>query len=124
MITISKELLVNAGYKCWVEFPANEPHLAAKWQKCIYDTDGSRMYFININESLGWNPHQGGGEESHNWWPSIQFDIVVEDSTQSIEVRLIQWFNESGKWSNLSIETMETYIEHFFTTLNGIHYEK
>jgi hypothetical protein len=126
MITISKQLLEEAGYKCWKENPVEEPHICRKWQKCIYNQDGSKRYFININESFGWSQYLYGQDDEslHNFWPSIQFNIEVPNfGFHSIEISLVQWFNESGKYSQITIPVMEQMIEHFFTHLNGKHYD-
>ena len=123
MITISKELLKSAGYKCWLENPEFEPHIVKKWQKRIIDDLGIK-YFININETEGLNPDLNSDEEFHNFWPFIQFDIEVPGfGFQSIQVSLVQWFNESGKFSQITIEKMEELCEQIFQKLNGQYYE-
>jgi hypothetical protein len=127
MITISKQLLEEAGFNCWKENPVEEPHICRKWQKCIYNQDGSKRYFIDINETFGWNRLDGQTDESlHNFWPSIQFDVEIPGSkyeSHSIEISLVQWFNESGRYSEITIPVMEQMIEHFFIHLNGKNYE-
>lgn len=121
MITISKELLVEAGYKCWSENPVTEPHIVRKWQK-VFTDDIGKKYFINVNESFGWHSYF---EDLHNFWPTVQFDVCVnETSYQTISVSLVQWFNESGQYSKLTISEMENYCEHIWSTLGGQYYEK
>lgn len=124
MITISKQLLESAGYKCWSENPEFEPHIVRKWQKRINDEFGLTKYFIDINETKGWNPQLNNGNEFHNFWPSIQFDIEVHGfGLHTIKVSLVQWFNESGQFSKITIEKMEEVCEEIFEKLNGRHYE-
>lgn len=119
LMTISKELLLAAGYKCWKENPINEPHTIRKWQKCVYSEDGhSKKYYIDIDETLGWNPTS----DDHNFWPSVQFDIPIGDTYHNIKIELVQWFNESGKYSGLTIGQMEQEIESMFVKLNGKNY--
>lgn len=123
MITISKELLEQSGYKCWKEYPEQEPHICRKWQKLFSDERGKK-YFININESFGWNPHIESGDEFHNFWPSVQFNIFVPSfGYHSIEVNLVQWFNESGKYTNIDIEMMEMVVDSIWRDLEGQYYE-
>lgn len=124
MITISKELLEKAGYKTWKFNQDREPHIVRKWQKRICDETGKK-YFINIEETSGWNPHINEGEEFHNFWPSVQFNIEVPNfGYQSINIELVQWFNESGRYSRITIEKMEEMIEEIWVNLKGSYYEK
>lgn len=133
MITISKELLESAGYKCWKENPEHEPHIVRKWQKRIMLYDGETFqgeaaktitkYFIDINETHGWNPHLNSGEEFHNFWPSVQFNINVGNAYQSVNIQLVQWFNEAGQHSEITIAEMEEKIDEIFTTLEGHYYD-
>ena len=120
MVTISRSILESNGYKCWKEYP--EPHIVAQYQKCISD-DLGKKYFININETTGWNPALSNDVSKHNFWPSVQFNININDSFHSINIQLVQWFNESGKYSNISIKQMEDKIEEIFISLNGQHYD-
>ena len=114
--TISKDLLLLNGYKCWNENPEG-----GEWQKCIKDAAGGKKYFINIKERLGFN----GEVNMRNWWPSIQFDVEIDvNTTQNIEVSLVQWFNNSGEWSGVTIEQMEEFCQSVWTRLDGQYYEK
>jgi len=122
MITISKELLTEAGYDCWSQNPPQEPHICRKWQKCVYNEDGTKRYFINIDETFGWNPPSQ--ESSNNFWPAIGFKVEVPNfEPQYLNIELVQWFNESGKYSGITIPVMEQMIETFFTQLNGKDYD-
>ena len=125
-ITISAQLLTEHGYKCWSKSGDRScpGHLNGQWQKRITDESGQTKYFININESFGWNPYEQYGERFHNWWPSIQFNIDVPGfGFQSIEISLVQWFNESGQYSQITVPVMEEMIESFFQKLDGKKYD-
>ena len=124
MITISKELLEKAGYKIYNHNVEFEPHIVRKWQKRFDDEIGTK-YFINIDETYGWNPHNDKGEEFHNFWPSVQFDIEVPGyGFNSLNIELVQWFNESGQYSHITIEKMEEIVEEIWSKLKGSYYEK
>lgn len=120
-MTISAEKLIASGYHLWSTNP--DEHTIGRYQKRILDGDSRTKYFININETSGWNPHINTGIEFHNFWPSIQFQILVADTFQSIEIRCIQWFNESGKYSGITIEQMEEYLDEVWHRLGGVYYE-
>lgn len=125
-ITISKEILETHGYNRWTKAGdvSCPEHLNGKWQKAIRDDDGNKRYFINIDESFGWNPREKNGEQFHNWWPSIQFEIEVPGfGFNSIEISFVQWLNESGQYSGITVQTVEEMAEDFFTKLHGKNYE-
>jgi hypothetical protein len=125
-ITISAELLSEHGYNRWSKSgdcscPA---HLNGQWQKRITDQKGETKYFITINESFGWNPNENYGERFHNWWPSIQFNVDVPNfGFHSVEISLVQWFNESGQYSQITIPIMEEMFESFFQKMDGKNYD-
>lgn len=120
-MTISSEKLIAAGYTRWKFTP--DEYTFAQHQKRVTDQDGRTKYFINIDETKGWNPTVNSTDEFHNFWPSIQFQIKIADTFQSIDVRCIQWFNESGKYSGITIEQMEEYLDSVWGRLNGEFYE-
>lgn len=120
-MTITPEKLIASGYTCWKSTP--DEQTVAYWQKRLRNQDGRTKYFININESAGWNPDTNGGPEFRNFWPSVQFAVKVADTFQSIEIDCIQWFNECGKYSKISIEQMEEFLDSVWVRLNGEFYE-
>lgn len=120
-MTISSQKLTASGYTCWKSTP--DEQTVAYWQKRVTDQAGRTKYFINIDETAGWNPTVNSADEFHNFWPSIQFQIKVADTFQSIDVRCIQWFNESGKYTGITIEQMEKYLDSVWVQLNGEFYE-
>jgi len=119
-ITISGDLLLKHGYRI-----SDEPLRVleeARWQKAVVDEYNDVKYFINITEGHAWDPKEKS-KEKHNWWPSVTFDIPVPGKgRQTVKIDLVQWFNESGSHSQITIEEMETMIEQFFTSLNGLLY--
>lgn len=58
-----------------------------------------------------------------SYWPFIQFNIPVKDSFQSIKIELVQWLNEAGKYSQLTIKDIEDACESIWKALNGQYYE-
>lgn len=124
MITISKELLEKSGYKCWkeIENPNNSDGVVRRWQKRFTDVIGIK-YAIDINETMGWQPNNTN-PALNNFWPSVQFYIDVAGKSQSINIELVQWFNESGQWSEITIEKMEEVVEDIWLRLKGEYYEK
>lgn len=120
--TISKSLLTEAGYKCWKEDPTD--HTLRRWQKRILNNEGQTKYFINVDETRGWaNPNLPVEESDHNFWPDMQFEVDVNGKSPSIQISLVQWFNESGQWSGITIQQMEAYCESVWSRLNGKMYE-
>ena len=125
-ITISAELLAEHGYNRWSKSGDRScpEHLNSQWQKRISDEYGKTKYFIDINESFGWNPKENSGERFHNWWPSIQFNVEVPNlGFHSVQISLVQWFNESGQYSQITIPIMEEMIESFFQKMDGKNYD-
>lgn len=115
-MTISKELLEKAGYRCWRENPSE--YYVREYQKRI--EDGNRVaFFINIKEATSFR----GDDKINNFWPSIQFNIGVNGSDQSIHVELVQWFNEGGVYTGITIEEMENECREIWLKLEGKHYE-
>lgn len=86
--TISQQLLLDAGYSMW-----SENH----FQKRVRNESGDTKYFINIEQSSGFN------NQMPMFTPSIQFDVRVGHAQQSIEITLVQWFNDSGLHSQITI---------------------
>ena len=120
-MTISTEKLIASGYNRWSTTP-NE-YTIAQYQKRVLDRDGRTKYFINIRETGGWEWQDDAGTVFNNYWPSIQFQVKIGDTFQSIEVNCVQWFNESGKYSGITIEQMEEYLDSVWVRLNGEFYE-
>jgi len=112
-MTISETILLNFGYNCW-----KTEETRKHWQKRFDDESGVK-YFINIIQSKDWNE---GMED--NYWPSIQFDIPVKDLFQNVSVELVQWLNEAGKYSNLTVQDIEDACESIWKRLDGQYYEK
>lgn len=121
--TITPAQLELAGYKMWKPNHADSESIVGNWQKRVFDVDGRTKYFINIKETFGWGDPNLATQEIHNFWPSIQFSVMVNDTDRSIEISLIQWFNESGQWSGITIEDMEFEIEEFWSKLGGLYYD-
>lgn len=119
--TISKSLLTEAGYKCWKQDPTD--HTLRRWQKRILNDQGQTKYFVNVNETHGWRCPTPTDESDHNFWPEMQFEVDLDGKSPSIQISLVQWFNESGQWSGITIAKMEEYCEQVWKSLNGKMYE-
>lgn len=120
-MTISAEKLIASGYNRW-SITSNE-YTVSQYQKRVLDQDDRTKYFINIRETRGWAWCDDVGTPFNNYWPSIQFEVKIGDTFQSIEVNCVQWFNESGKYSGITIEQMEEYLDSVWVRLNGEFYE-
>lgn len=105
--TISQELLIAAGYTMWSK---------NQFQKRVRDDSGSTKYFINIEQSAGFH------NQMPMFTPSIQFDVWVGDVQESIKITLVQWFNDSGSHSQITISEMEVELDKYWTRLEGLKY--
>lgn len=103
--TISHELLIENGYRNYA---------AGEYQKKVIDDNNKVKYFINIQQLL-----LGG---MYLWWPSVQFDIL--ENNQSISISLIQWLNDSGRYTGITLAEVEEYIENVWVKLNGKYYDE
>lgn len=113
MVTISKELLIAAGYSFNEVSEADEAGTVRTWRKQVL-RDGSQEYMIHIRETRAWNPLT-----LNHFWPSVHFDVQVGKTRQTIKIELIQWFNESGTFSGITIEDMEESIAAMYSLLGG-----
>ena len=126
MITISKDLLLENGYKTYENNFLDKNYYCNSYQKRFKDERGNTKYFINIDESLGFNkPGSVYDESDHNWWPSLNIDMPSLDgeNERHLKIELIQWFNNSGQFSKISIEEMEYFAEFIFHALDSKTYD-
>jgi len=106
METISKEILLDKGYREW------KPN---HYQKLI-SNDSGKKYFINIINTDFSTMQSDLGQ----WWtPSVQ----LETDKGSVNFELVQWFNGSGKYSGRTIEEVEDYFESLFEFHNKPYYD-
>lgn len=120
-ITISPIKLLDAGYKFFKQY-SDEVSTRATWQKQIEDERGIK-YFINIVRTDGFLVGDTEPCDSCFWWPSVQFRIPVGDGFQTIYVELVQWLNNSGQHTGLTIEMIEQQLHEIWTKLSGQYYE-
>jgi len=120
-ITISPTKLLAAGYKFFKHY-SDEVTTRATWQKQIEDERGIK-YFINIVRTDGFLVGDTEPCGSCFWWPSVQFRIPVDDGFQVIYVELVQWLNNSGQDTGLTIEMVEQQLDAIWTRLSGQYYE-
>ena len=113
MVTISKELLIAAGYSFNEVSEADEAGTVRTWRKQVL-RDGSQEYMIHIRETRAWNPLT-----LNHFWPSVAFDVQVGKTRQWIKIDLVQWFNESGRFSRITITEMEESIHTMYSLLDG-----
>lgn len=102
--TISIEHLRNSGYHEWK---------LGHFQKRVENTIGIK-YFIEI-EIIS-IPH--GLSSMTVYGVSMQ---TADDHGNVINVELVQWFNDDGRYSGCTLEDAEAYIERFWE-FNGNHY--
>lgn len=113
MVTISKELLLAAGYKYTENTHDADSDTVRSWRKPII-VGGSQEYVIYIRETRAWNPLT-----LNHFWPLVRFDVQVGKTRQSIKIDLVQWFNESGTFSGITIAEMEESIAAMYSLLGG-----
>lgn len=99
------DILIKHGYVNWE---------SGKYQKKIQDEKGIK-YFINIDHIQITN--------FDGWFPSIQFHIMVNNQPKSIDISLVQWLNDSGKHTGITIKDVEEYMESVWIKLDGLYYE-
>ena len=119
MITITEDLLIEKGYRKFN--PTFEgSSVLANFQKKVYDGSNT-AYFINIKKCIGFNYDD---PTSFTWWPEIQFEVNVPNKGHhSISIELVQWLNNSGKHSKITIDEIEDFCNYLFYTLDGKFYE-
>lgn len=120
-MTISPEILTDSGYKLYTgSFDFEPPFKLGLWQKKFADERGIK-YFLNIKQTKGF--YDTDTHVSMNWWPHIQFEILVKDRPQAVNIEFVQWLNDSGKYSKLTITDIEEYANNIWLSLNGLYYE-
>lgn len=118
--TISAIKLIEAGYRDTMD-RENNPWFIRTWHKQIKDDRGIK-YNIIVRETLGFNSTTED-EKSRNWWPRVQFEVPIKDQYQALNIELVQWLNESGLYSNLTIADIEEYVDGIWVALGARYYE-
>lgn len=113
MFTISRELLIEKGYYIYKDTLCS--YCINSYQKKVIK-DNVVLYFINIKETEGFNENDGWT----NFWPSMQ---IHNKDGNAIGIDLVQWFNNSGTFSGITIEDMEKALEDIYYSLEATPYE-
>lgn len=100
--TINVKLMLDANY---TEFEHN------KFQKKIIDKKGIK-YFINAEYYQHTTTHYG-------WQFKVQFETVLG----AVNVELVQWFNNNGIDSEVTIKDAEDYFEFIWNANSKPYYE-
>lgn len=102
-VTISKELLLTAGYKQYEKSKLDHDSITECFQKKIRGD-----YFINVNHWF---------HSNHALMDSWQFKVQFHTlKGGAVNVELVQWFNNSGTYSGKTIQDAEDFFEKIWQT--------
>lgn len=124
MITISNEILRENGYHTYTQNGYDPNYYLNFYQKRFLDDRGNTKYFINIKETSGFDPDVDD-EKNHNWWPTLNLNLLSLDGEDErfFSIDLVQWFNNSGQYSEINIGEMEMWCEYLFHSLDCLYYK-